>query len=661
MNKMMLAVCLLLTNLWAADKDKPTRMNKPVEIAKGPVVAVDYKYHKIGTLWSRVSNFGKTGDDSYTQKTASCDWPGGSGNSYLYRGSIWITAKVNGVVRCSQPEQNEYSPLDSVHVFSPGIRGEQETYTRYYDLGGRTPLGVEVTERTYSWSESFRDDFIIYEFTIKNIGIDTNADGYADTDRDLQEFYFTYRLDGDVSKLSDWPVEGAYVNFDDLAGINVSWDFIDLFFPEWAVVDHGLTAENADTTLMFMFDADNPNVPSEIEGEDNDLGNPIIQDDKRILQTPGFLGIKMLKTVPSHFRVSRYKTDDIYDQPSTDQQAYDRVVGQIPGIDPFESQGPSGIVLVQGKPDPYDYRAFMTIGPLETLSAGDSVVITLALGVGADPERGGIYSLVELVNIMDVAQLIVDANYEIASLAPPTPEISVDEYISNGSVAGVEIRWNDAAESNVNFQSYKVWKSSEKDASGAYVWELLATYVDSTESTSWPPPPSETHGEYLFIDTDVITGFDYVYSVQSFSIELPPPFGVLESNILNSLKVISPANPAASNLDRIKVVPNPYIGSSEWNNPIPSDVDPWQHRLQFINLPADATIKIFTLDGDFVEEIRAGQGVRQSESFISETANSVAEWDLITRSDQEAAPGIYLYVVESPSAGEKIGKFVIVR
>ncbi|MCK4822379.1 hypothetical protein KA005_41835, partial [bacterium] len=175
------------------------------------------------------------------------------------------------------------------------------------------------------------------------------------------------------------------------------------------------------------------------------------------------------------------------------------------------------------------------------------------------------------------------------------------------------------------------------------------------------PTPDPESGGYQFTDPDVVNGFDIAYSVQSISIELPEPFGIQESNILTSLQVISPANAVATSLDRVKVVPNPYIGSARWNNPIPSDVDAWEHRIQFINLPSDATIKIFTLDGDFVDEIKAGQGVRQSESWSSETASSVAEWDLITRNNQEAAPGIYLYVVESPSAGEKIDKFVIVR
>jgi hypothetical protein len=114
-------------------------------------------------------------------------------------------------------------------------------------------------------------------------------------------------------------------------------------------------------------------------------------------------------------------------------------------------------------------------------------------------------------------------------------------------------------------------------------------------------------------------------------------------------------------LSRVTVVPNPYIGSAVWNNAIPSDSDPWQHRLQFVNLPDDANIKIFTLDGDLVDEITSGEIVRKSEDFLGTGSFSVAEWDLITRNDQEAAPGIYMYVVDSPSLGKKIGKFVIVR
>ncbi len=249
----------------------------------------------------------------------------------------------------------------------------------------------------------------------------------------------------------------------------------------------------------------------------------------------------------------------------------------------------------------------------------------------------------------------------MANLAAPSPDLQVEEHIENGIVAGVKVVWDNSPESNPRFFAYKVWKSDGKTAAGAFKWEPLGLgmYVDTTGSPSWPPPPADEPNKYQIIDRDVINGFDYYYSVQSVSIA--EGFGVLESNIVTNLKYISPANPVATDLSRVKVVPNPYLGSTIWNNPIPSDSDPWRHRLQFINLPADATVKIFTLDGDFIDEIVSGETARKTEAFAGSGRLSVAEWDLITRNNQEAAPGIYMYVVDSPSVGQKVGKFVIIR
>ena len=655
-----LVICMLILGflaitVWSADHpDRQQRIAKIAKPAVGPVVPDNWKYQKIGTLWQRVTNYGKAGDDAYVGRTPSCDYPGGSGNSYLYRGSIWLTAKVDGVVYSSQVEDAEFAPIDSVHVITgPGARSEQDTYTRYYDVqaplaSGHIPLGLEVTERTFAWSESFRDDFIIYEYTVKNVGIDSDGDGYPDTPRDLKEFYFTYRMDADVSKLPNWDAEYRFTNQDDLGACNANWDWFSLF-PEWADIDHGLTAADADSQMMFMWDGDNPSYPAD-NGQPDDTGNP---GPDGTLQSPGYIGFRVLKAEPAEFKVSSFRQNHIYNDPATDKEAYDRMMKDKV----FE-----GPVVSGGKPFPYDYRAILTVGPLETLAAGDSIVVTAALGVGSDPERGGIYSLVELVKIMKVAQLMVDANYEIESLAPPAPGLEVGLFVEDGVTKGVKVMWDDMPTTNESFQGFKVWKSAGKTAAGNFIWRPLGlgTYIDTTNSASWPPPSIEPN-KFQLIDTDVINGFDYYYAVQSFSKELPEPFGVMETNILTNLKYISPSNPVASDLSRVKVVPNPYIGSSVWNNAIPSDSSPWQHRLQFINLPADATIKIFTLDGDYVDEITSAEIVRKTDDFLGTGSASVAEWDLITRNNQEAAPGIYMYVVDSPSLGKKIGKFVIVR
>lgn len=655
-----LIIIALITGFLATTARGADSHKKQAHIAKsdktfvGPIVEDNWKYHKIGTLWQRVTNFGYAGDDAYVGRTPSCDYPGGSGNSYLYRGSLWLTAELDGVFYSSQSDDHEFAPIDSVHVITgPEARSEEDTYTRYYDVqaplaSGHTPLGLEVTERTYAWSESFRDDFIIYEYTIKNVGIDSDGDGYPDTPRDLKNFYFTYRMDADVSKLPNWDAEYRFSNQDDLGASNANWDWFNLI-PEWLTLDHGLTAADADSQMMFMWDGDNPNYPAD-NGQDDDTGNP---GPDGTLQTPGFIGFRVLKTQPASFKVSSFRQNHIYNDPATDQESYDRMMKEKV----FE-----GPVVSGGKPFPYDYRAILSVGPLETLAAGDSVVITIALGVGSDPVRGGVYSLAELVKIMKVAQLIVDVDYEIASLSPPAPGLELGLFVEDGITKGVKVMWDDVPIMHESFQGFKVWKSVGKTAAGNFIWQPLGlgTYIDTTNSPSWPPPSVEPN-KYQIIDPDIVMGFDYYYAVQSFSIELPEPFGVMETNILTNLKYISPSNPVASDLSRVKVVPNPYVGSTVWNNAIPSDSSPWQHRLQFINLPADANIKIFTLDGDYVDEITSGEIVRKTEDFLGTGSLSVAEWDLITRNNQEAAPGIYMYVVDSPSLGKKIGKFVIVR
>ncbi|HUF09002.1 MAG TPA: hypothetical protein VMO47_06765, partial [Rhodothermales bacterium] len=74
-------------------------------------------------------------------------------------------------------------------------------------------------------------------------------------------------------------------------------------------------------------------------------------------------------------------------------------------------------------------------------------------------------------------------------------------------------------------------------------------------------------------------------------------------------------------------------------------------RLQFIHLPERCTINIYTIRGELVRQIEHdGAG-----------GNGTAWWDLQTEDRQDVAYGIYLYLVEAPGLGEKLGKFAIVK
>jgi len=661
---------ILVFPLFSADKKSSEKQNSPLNKSQleGPVVEDNWKWHKIGTLWNRVTNFSYLGDDAYDSRTPSCDYPGGSGNSYLYRGTIQLSAFVDGVYHASRGSDHEFAALDSVSFIPDNeARGDQETVTRYYDVyapletSGHIPLGLEVTERTMAWSASYADDFIIYEYTIKNVGIDSDGDRYPDTDQTLTDFFFTLRLDADVSKLTSWEAEYRFSNQDDLVMCNghipeggTGWEWLELFPPETNMsgIDHGLTVDDIDSTLMFMLDADNPDYPADNE-VDNDFSNPGV-DGK--LQTPGFIGFKILKTDP-YMPPRAFHQNNIHNDPDTDQEVWERFLG-IPEFEPILTHPQTG------EPFPEDYRGILSFGPIETLAPGETVVVTAALSVGSDPERGGVYSLLELLDNMYMAQYFVDNNYSISTetTAPASPMVEVKEIYEDNQTVGVAVSWDDASTEHQNFKGYKTWKGI-KNTIGNIEWKPFGAGTYDVNET-WPPP-TNSNGQYELIDNDVTNGYVYYYSVQAFTddITFPIPLGSVTTNIQdeNSFRVISPANPVASeNLDDVKVVPNPYIGSADWNNSLPGDSSPWEHRIQFTNLPEDAKIKIFTLDGDLVKEIQTNRSVVIDPEYdVSKT--SVAEWDLLTKNNQEAAPGLYLYVIDSESLGQKTGKFVIIR
>jgi len=75
-------------------------------------------------------------------------------------------------------------------------------------------------------------------------------------------------------------------------------------------------------------------------------------------------------------------------------------------------------------------------------------------------------------------------------------------------------------------------------------------------------------------------------------------------------------------------------------------------KITFANLPSKCTIKIFTLDGDLVREIKHNFDP-------SDPNSSYQEWDLVTRNVQLVVSGLYYWIVEDENGHAKIGKLVI--
>ncbi|MFT4606015.1 MAG: hypothetical protein ACI9W4_002761, partial [Rhodothermales bacterium] len=103
-------------------------------------------------------------------------------------------------------------------------------------------------------------------------------------------------------------------------------------------------------------------------------------------------------------------------------------------------------------------------------------------------------------------------------------------------------------------------------------------------------------------------------------------------------------------LEDIAVVPNPYVGASDYE-PRSQITGRGERRIRFINLPRTATITIFNLRGERIADLQH-DGVGSDGSMF---------YNLQTSGGQDLAFGVYIYHVEAPGIGEHIGKFAVVK
>lgn len=112
---------------------------------------------------------------------------------------------------------------------------------------------------------------------------------------------------------------------------------------------------------------------------------------------------------------------------------------------------------------------------------------------------------------------------------------------------------------------------------------------------------------------------------------------------------------AATSLDRVKVVPNPYVAATSQEPPLPPTITSGRgdRKVTFIHLPSNCTIYIFTVRGELVRKLQMppGQGI----------SDGSVDWDLRTSANLEIAYGVYLYLVDAPGVGQKYGKLAIIK
>jgi len=100
-------------------------------------------------------------------------------------------------------------------------------------------------------------------------------------------------------------------------------------------------------------------------------------------------------------------------------------------------------------------------------------------------------------------------------------------------------------------------------------------------------------------------------------------------------------------LDRVHVVPNPYVFATEYERATAERV------LKFTALPPAGRIRIFDVAGRFVQQI---------DYTPDDLQGGDLNWDMQTRENLELGSGLYIFVLEDSNSGDrKMGKFVVIR
>jgi hypothetical protein len=221
------------------------------------------------------------------------------------------------------------------------------------------------------------------------------------------------------------------------------------------------------------------------------------------------------------------------------------------------------------------------------------------------------------------------------------------------------------------FTVWDVTSDPPRQLNAAFVEQNGGPAFDST----WGPTESSSDREYLFVfnsdysDTALTwysthriyadaDSFDVLYALwplirdgyslseladgQIFTIYATKPNKTNDVfNFSTKAAYISQAQ-AKFDMDKIKVVPNPYFIRNEL------DRDPNVSHLIFTHLPEKCTIRIFTLAGNMIKEIEHN----------SDSGQEI--WNVLTLNEQIPASGVYIYHISS-DFGEKVGRFALIR
>ncbi|MCX7878053.1 MAG: hypothetical protein N2510_05345, partial [Ignavibacteria bacterium] len=173
---------------------------------------------------------------------------------------------------------------------------------------------------------------------------------------------------------------------------------------------------------------------------------------------------------------------------------------------------------------------------------------------------------------------------------------------------------------------------------------------------------------YRFEYDNQLAGWQYVYALTAYDKgDSANNLESLESSLIaNSFRIIPGTPPNEDETTPIGVYPNPYYGNAAWDGR-----QERERKIYFFNLPELCEITIYTVAGDVVDKFTHdarsynGGDIQWFKTFADGTqilAGGEHAWDLISRSDQAIATGLYIFTVKNLKTGFiKKGKFLIIK
>ena len=635
-----------------------------VSAQEGPVTDL---VTNVGYIALNVTNLGYIGHAWSKPYFPSCQYPQFSNVEHIYRGGLWVGARASdGNVHVSTGAQdaNGLEEGDEVREFvndivkpvkimssnqnsshySPEAMATQhfETYFNDYfspESGNHYPLGLDVTMRTLAWGNEYADDFVVLDYTIRNI-----------SGTELRDVYLGFWCDttvGNTDITDPW---------DDSGGTR--WVYIDDMNGAWGPVGVGLRERNTlpnDPNIWMTYERD----------DDGELG-----------MATSWVGIRLLGTNrqaqpaegvrPVSYNAWRFRgvpdKDDIYFDPGDPDTPLD-------GKYQLMSNGEFDV----GETQEANYDAannwvsLLSTGPFPYWAPDEELTITFAVTCGPDS--------LGLLENSQVAQVAYDTGFGLPS-GPPSPILEF-AYRDNSVI----IRWEPGTdidpetgyalptdsplripEHHINttsarpdFQGYRIFRYEGEDIVGDPITgSVLLAEFDQIDELGFNTglPDLTVDGKREFIDTNLKEGHPYHYSVVSFSLtDEVSGQEAFQSGWYENEELVypGPASTTAANPRSVGVYPNPYRVTSAFE-PELSSIET-RRKIWFTGLPAKCRIQVFNLVGDLVDTL-----------YHDDPVDGKEEWDLLSEPVRAIATGLYIYVVEDLATGEiQRGKLVIIK